>query len=244
MTDHSQTYGKTQPLPAAGAGATTAPLGDYTGPDMASEETPIPTLRVTKRLSLPTGVASNVKQHVVLVRDNSSSMSGGKIRELNQASIALCRELADPANKDGFLVSIVEFSNGANIKTAAQAATTLKVPEARANGGTNFDAALLKTIEAVTALSAAPNTEGWRYMRPHVLFLSDGHSNVSDKNIGALHEVADVTAIAYGSDAAQDTLARIATDGQVHVVGTSGAELRQFLAQVGKTLSQSLATAR
>lgn len=242
MTDSSQTYGKTQPLGHTGGGVTTAPLGDYAGPATGPETAP--TLKVTKRLSLPTGVASNVKQHVLLARDNSSSMSGAKIRELNQASVALCRELADPANKDGFLVSIIDFSNGAEIRASARPATSLRVPTANANGGTNFDAALLKTIEAVTALTTQPNAEGWRYMRPRVMFLSDGHSNVSDKNIGALHEIADVTAIAYGSDAAQETLARIATDGRAHVVGASGAELRQFLAQVGKTLSQSLNAAR
>jgi len=97
------------------------------------------------------------------------------------------------------------------------------------------------TIEEHTAL---PNPDGWVYLRPVALVLSDGQSDVSDKNIQDLQEIADVITIAYGSDANTSTLARIASDGQVHVVGTQGGELRKFLADVGQTLSQSLATAR
>lgn len=228
----------TQPLPTANTAAVTAPLGV----GVASSTVP-PLLPVSRKLSLPSGIASNVKQHVVVVVDTSSSMSGAKIDEANMACIAFDSELANPENKDGFLRSTVHFSSGAEIKEVASSAETPS-PRAHASGGTNFDAALLKVIDAITDFASRPNPDGWHYLRPHVLFLSDGHSNVSDKNIAALHEIADVTAIAYGSDAARDTLARISTDGQTHVVGTSGTELRKFLAAVGKTLSQSLATAR
>ena len=229
----------TQPLPMAGNAAVTAPLGN----GVSSVAPAPPPLPVGRKLSLPTGIASNVKQHVIVVRDTSSSMSGAKIRELNMACIAFDREIGDPENKGGFLRSVIDFASGAEIKETAVSAET-SMPEAHAGGGTNFDSALIKVIEVVTDFASRPNPDGWHYLRPHVLFLSDGHSNVSDKNIMALHEISDVTAIAYGSDAARDTLARISTDGQAHVVGTSGAELRKFLAQVGKTLSQGLATAR
>ena len=232
----------TQPLPPATGANATAPLDQvqHTGAVPASA----PPLKLAKKLTLPTGVATNVKQHVLLVRDRSSSMHGQKVTELNMASIALGAELGSPGNKDGFLVSVVDFSNGADICATAEPATALKMPEAKASGGTNFDAALLKAIKVVEDFASRPNPEGWHYLRPHVLFLSDGHSTVSDKNITSLHEIADVTAIAYGADAAQGTLARIASDGQVQVVGTSGHELRRFLAEVGKTLSDKLSTAR
>ena len=91
---------------------------------------------------------------------------------------------------------------------------------------------------------ARPNPDGWHYLRTQVLFLSDGQSSVSQKNILALQEIANVTAIAYGSDADGSTLSSIASDGKVHVIGTRGGELRKFFADVGKTLRQGFATAR
>jgi len=103
---------------------------------------------------------------------------------------------------------------------------------------------LLETIKTVEDFNARPNLDGYRYLRPQVLFLSDGHSSVTDKNIADLHEIADVIAIAYGADADTQTLKRIASDGQVHVIGTDGGALRQFLAEVGKTLSQSLSNVK
>jgi len=216
----------------------TAPLGgDQTA-------TALPTLKVSKPVKIPTGVSSNAKQHVLLVRDNSGSMSGNKIDELNLASSGLIHELASPENKDGFLISVIEFSNGSRRELFAQSAITAVLPLAHAGGGTNFDSALLETISTVEGLKAQPNSDGWRYLRPQVLFLSDGQSSVSDKNIANIQEIADVTVIAYGSDANTGILSRIASDAQVHVIGTNGGELRKFLAQVGKTLSQNLNTVR
>ena len=216
----------------------TAPLG------VDGTSAPLPELKVTRPLKIPTGVSSNSKQHVLLVRDRSTSMCGSKIDELNLASVALCQILADPQNKDGFLVSIIDFDNGSERRCFAELAVGLVVPTAISQGGTNFDSALLESIQTIEDFKALPNPAGWVYLRPQVLFLSDGQSSVSDKNIQTLQEIADVTTIAYGGDADTSTLARIASDGQVHVVGTQGGELRKFLADVGQTLSQSLATAR
>ena len=216
----------------------TVPLGE------TESRTELPDLKVSKPLKIPTGVTSNTKQHVLLVRDCSSSMSGTKIDELNLASSGLIQELAKEQNKDGFLVSLIDFSSSSKRSAYAVSATGLTPPPAIAAGGTNFDSALLKTIETIEGFQNEPNSDGWRYLRPQVLFLSDGQSRVSDKNILNLQEIADVTTIAYGSDAEAQTLSKISSDGQCHVIGTSGAELRKFLANVGQTLSQSLSSAR
>jgi uncharacterized protein YegL len=212
--------------------------------DAEAFSAPLPELKVTRKLKIPTGVSSNSKQHVVLVRDRSSSMRGSKIDELNLASVALAQILADPENKDGFLVSIVDFNHTADRPSFAHSAIGFTVPEAISSGGTCFDKAVAKCIQTVDEFNALPNPDGWKYLRPQVLFLSDGQSHVSDQNIQDLQEIANVTTIAYGSDANTQTLSRIASDGQVHVVGTKGGELRKFLADVGQTLSQDLATAR
>ena len=216
----------------------TMPLGE------TESRTELPDLKISKPLKIPTGVSSNTKQHVLLVRDCSSSMSGSKVDEMNLATTGLIQELASEKNKDGFLVSLIDFSTSSKRSAYAVSAIGLTTPRAIASGGTNFDSALLKTIETIESLQNEPNTDGWRYLRPQVLFLSDGQSRVSEKNILNLQEIADVTTIAYGSDALEATLSKISTDGQCHVIGTSGAELRKFLADVGQTLSQTLSNAR
>lgn len=183
------------------------------------------------------GISSNVSQHAILVRDTSTSMSGQKITELNLASQALAQVLADPKNKDAFRVSVIDFDSTARTVVSGKAVSEFTMPDARASGGTAFNAALQETLKQINDFKALPNPEGRGFMRPHVLFLSDGQSAVNDPNIDAVKEWASVTAIAFGRDADQSTLKRISSDGQVHFVGTNGGELRAFLSQIGHTMS-------
>lgn len=200
----------------------------------------LPTLQITQRRALPIGIATNVKQHVLLVRDHSSSMSGTKISELNQASQALVSSLCEPENKDGFRVSIIDFNHKAKRVCMAESPSELSVPTVSASGSTNFNKALEEALATIIAFNQRPNTEGWHYLRPCVLFLSDGQSTLNDTIVQELQEHAQVIAIAYGSDASEDILSLIASDGQVHIVGTDSHQLRLFLAEIGKTLSQTL----
>lgn len=227
----------TLPLPVGAAAASTVPA---TAPAAANPT--FPTLKAITRKSLPKGVASNVKQFAGLLLDTSSSMSLlNKINEVNAAVSLFIRELANPANKDGFRVSVIEFDNSARLICSAESAETLSVPSLQASGGTNFDAPINMAIAEIEAFANRPNPEGWHYLRPQVFFMSDGQASVADKNIQRLHELADVTAIAYGSDADEAMLSRIASDGNVHVIGTDGTQLRTFLAQVGKTMTKTMA---
>lgn len=232
---------ETQPLGGISLGlevseAKTAPL------DGPNADNPMPEIQISKPIKIAAGVSSNAKQHVLLVRDHSSSMSGTKIDELNAASQSLVQELANPQNKDGFRVSFVDFSSKAQLAVFAQPAEGLTIAKLNASGGTDFEQALVETISAAQAFQAQPNPQGWQYLRPQVLFLSDGQSQASDKIMRELQDLADVTSIAYGSDADVSMLSRISSDGQVHIIGTNGGELRKFLAEVGQTLSQALAT--
>lgn len=234
----AQNLGATQTLPIASQSAkniATAPAPDQVG-------TSLPVLNVVKRKSLPSGVASNVKQLVLLLLDSSSSMSLlGKIDELNAAVPDFVAELANPANKGGFKISVIEFDSSARLICSAEPAETLTAPALQASNDTNFDAPINMVIKEIETFLNRPNPEGWHYLKPHVVFMSDGQAPVSDKNIERLHELADVTAVAYGSDANETTLSRIASDGQVHVVGVDGSQLRPFLAQVGRTMTQTMA---
>lgn len=204
---------------------------------------PVPALRTVRRKRLPTGVASNVKQHVVLACDVSSSMSGAKISELAQAREALVQTLAHDDNRDGFLLTVIDFNHAAQQVCFAQSAQTLALPEPQASGGTNFEAALTHCLTAINAFDQRLNEDGWTHLRPVVLFLSDGHSAADASTIEALQEEAAVIAIAYGADADQAMLSRISSEGDVKQIGVKGDQLRAFLAEVGHTLSQTLQTA-
>lgn len=230
--------GATQPLNSTAQAGVTMP---QTQPATGAQTRP--KLNAIKRKSLPTGVASNVKQHVLVLSDISSSMIGPKLDELILARRGLVAELADPANKDGFLVTLIDFNHAAHVICSAVPATSLVVPDPVGGGGTNYDPPINASIAAIKAHNALPNVEGWYYLQPNVMILSDGRASVADKNIREQQELATVSTIAYGADADQATLARMASDGQVHVVGTDGGQLRDFLAQVGKTMTSTMASA-
>lgn len=190
------------------------------------------------------GVSSNCHQHVIICFDTSGSMGGRKIDESNLAKSELVSVVAAPENKDGFLITAIGFDSGAVRKVFAQSAINLTLPPDSAGGGTNFEAALAECSQAQADFDARPNPDGYLFMRPIVLFMSDGHDRANDNTIKAVHEVADVIAIGFGQDANHKTLGKIASDGQVHVIGTKGGELRAFLSEVGQTLSQSMQSAR
>ncbi|MDO6730707.1 vWA domain-containing protein [Marinovum sp. 2_MG-2023] len=225
--------GQTSPAPG-----TTLPSGS-TAPAAQA----FPPLKMTVKKKLPTGVASNVKQRVLFLLDHSSSMSGEKIQELEMAMGSILLQLADPSNKGGFLVTVIPFNHASHVLCAAEAATSVPALNLIASGGTNFDSPILAAISEIEAFKARPNPDGWQYLQPQVLFLSDGQSRVSDKNIQDLQERANVTAVAYGADANQDILSRIASDGQVHIVGDNGGALRDFLAAVGATMVSTIKAA-
>jgi len=240
---------------SSSAATSTMPLGEIqTGGAMGTSGTapldtgqvqlPTRALKVSAPLKMPTGVSSNCKQLVVLACDVSSSMKGqSKIDNLNVARTSLIQVLALPENKDGFIGCIVDFNHKAQTIVPPQSVVGMTVPVSKAGGGTNFNSAALECIRIVEGFNSQENPDGYRFIRPIVIKLSDGHAQISDKNIQALQEIATVITVAYGVDADQAALARIASDGQVHVVGTQGDQLRKFLADVGKTLSQDLAKA-
>jgi uncharacterized protein YegL len=202
-----------------------------------------PVLKMTVKKKLPNGVASNVLQHVVFMLDRSTSMSGEKLRELIMAMQAILLKLADPANKDGFRISIISFNHQARVHCSALPVSEVQFPQLTADGSTNFDAPINEAITVFDAFKSAPNPDGFHFLHPKAFFLSDGQARVADKNIQTFHETANVTAIAYGDDADQNTLSRISSDGLVHAIGTDGGALRDFLSAVGDTMSNSIQSA-
>lgn len=185
------------------------------------------------------------RQHVVIVHDTSGSMSShGKIDESNLAKNGFVTETAVPANKDGFLITEVPFNSAASRTVFAKSAVGLTLAPGRAGGGTNFEAALQTALAAILELNNRPNPDGYKFFRPVLIFMSDGHSNASDVLIKKVQEEADIVCIAFGADANTAMLEKIATDGKAHRVSAGAGELQKFLASVGKTLSESFQAAR
>ena len=73
----------------------------------------------TKRFTLtglqrPAVINSKTKQRVVILRDVSISMNDdNKAVDASRATEGFLSELAQPGNKDGFLVSVVDYSDAA-----------------------------------------------------------------------------------------------------------------------------------
>jgi Mg-chelatase subunit ChlD len=83
---------------------------------------------VQSGLKRPNWICRNVRQNVVLVRDRSGSMSGQKAQDASAASLDLVAELAQPANKDGFWVAVVDFASQSGVVHDITKATDLSSP--------------------------------------------------------------------------------------------------------------------
>ena len=194
----------------------------------------------------PNWICKDVRQIVVLVRDKSSSMEGEKAEQAMEASQELVRELARPENKNGFYVSVIDFSEQADIPHPLQKATELDglVKRIQPYSGTNITIGL---EYALTILQKAKKVqdEGIQYLRPVVIGFSDGCHNVGiapNAVADKIKKQADLVTVAYGSDADKSLLKKLASTSQHFYKCNNGKELRQFLAAVGETMSATMAS--
>jgi uncharacterized protein YegL len=194
-------------------------------------------------------INSRCNQFVGIMRDCSGSMRGDKAREASEATLNLCQELASPVNKDGFWLTCVDFSDSANLvhpleKAASLVAHLSPLKVGFVAGSTNITSGLELCGTVLSDSLAKPNAEGIRSLRPVAILLSDGVHNKGADPIPAatnLKQIADVVCVAFGADADETMLRNIATSDQHFVRCTSGRELRAFLAQVGLTLTRTMA---
>ena len=199
----------------------------------------------------PDWVCRNVNQNVVLVRDRSGSMTGSKANDASAASLDLVAELADPCNKNGFNVAVVDFSGRSKIVHSLEKASALNCRVAPLSvgffgGGTNITAGL---EDAHSILEKANNSgqEGLTLLRPVVIVFTDGCHNAGPGplDIGVrLKAIADIVTVAFGTDADEHLLREVASTPQHFYRCSSGRELRKFLAAFGATMSTTLAAGK
>jgi uncharacterized protein YegL len=206
-----------------------------------------PTTIIRSGLRRPNWLCRNVKQTVVLVRDSSSSMCGNKAREASAANSDLVSELAQPVNKDGFNVAMVDFSTKSEIVHKLQPATTLdgrvcQISAGRLGGNTSITAGL-EDASAVLKKAEMETEEGIVQLRPVIILFSDGHHNCGPPPHGIADRLkgkADLVTVAFGGDADEGLLRDLASTPQHFYRCSSGRELRAFLAAVGATMTATM----
>jgi len=183
-------------------------------------------------------------QHMVLTMDRSGSMfEKGKAQAAHAAMLGLLAELALECNKAAFETALIGFSDQARLIHPFMPASALKAnlspPDPADSGGsTNVTAALELGRQILRDAQRQP-TGQLTYVRPMVVLLSDGMHNVGDGPVPAsqeLKQVADILTVAFGDDADEEMLRAIATE-QLAVRCRTGADLRAYFAQVGRTLT-------
>lgn len=200
-------------------------------------------------LHRPQWITRKAKQVVVLVRDASLSMFGEKARAAEQASRALVDELASPANKDGFFVAVADFGEHAKLVDACTPATDLagRVSALEADGRrTNITAGIEQAFGVLHSKPKAKDSQSeWEFLRPVVIVFSDGGHNEGTAPTDAASRVrteADLVTVAFGADADEHLLRSLATSPEHFYRCKDGSELRRFLAQVGATMTATMAT--
>lgn len=195
-------------------------------------------------LSRPAWVCSNVRQSACLVGDGSPSMAGQKAKAASDARIDLVSALADPTNKDGFKVGIVDFAKKAKMvqqltKASALAGNVPSLSTGCLGSATNINAGLELALKMLQEETKEP---GISYLRPVVLIFTDGchNSGPSPETVANdLKVIADLVTIAFGTDADETLMRSLASSPQHYYRCNSGQELRAFFAAVGHTLTQT-----
>jgi uncharacterized protein YegL len=180
-------------------------------------------------------------------------MSGQKAQDASAASLDLVAELAQPANKDGFVVGVVDFATTSHIVHGLTRATELngKVSPLSAGGGllglfggsTNITAGIEDAQRLLDKADQAGG-EGIHYLRPVTILFSDGCHNTGPgpKDVAdRLKQKADLVTVAFGSDADEALLRSLASTPQHFYRCANGRELRAFMAAVGATMTATMA---
>jgi hypothetical protein len=204
----------------------------------------------------PDWICSQTRQDVFLVRDVSPSMNDGtKALDATKACKELLTELALPVNRNGFYVCVVDFSGVAKVTHHLETASSLvknlsPVVTGILKPGTNISLGLKEVLNNRGFNSPAENQQEDRIrLRPVVLLFSDGGHNMTPEPYSfaeAIKRNADLVTVAFGydedADACESMLKRLASSPRHFYRCRSGKNLRNFLAQVGATMVQTLAS--
>lgn len=179
-------------------------------------------------------------QHVLVIADDSGSMSGSKAAEASSSIGVLATELANPANKDGFRVTTIKYGSNPTLLSSMQEASAVQCTLDGNSGGTELAPALVMAAEQMKKWQVRQNRQA---RDPVIVVFSDGC--LGDQG-AALKEAArlkadgvTIVSIGFGSDVDEATMRSLASEGGYAFADVGG--LKALFAQVGRTLSQAMA---
>lgn len=189
-------------------------------------------------------VTSATPWHIVLVLDDSGSMSGQPSQDVNEAIKELISELvtASMGKKPYFKVSVVSFGSSYHTIAEAVSETDLeKDLDAVANfggnsGSTNAAAAL---DEAARILTSHPGQE--TDFEPFVFFLSDGYPDDNSEALKAAKKIKNLSLppgapriVTLGFGSVDDSfMASIASNGELYKKLDSSEDIVKLLPAMG-----------
>ncbi len=198
-------------------------------------------LGISTALKRPDWICSKVRQEVIVMRDASPSMNE---KDKAKQAVAACNEmmdaLAQPINKSGFYATVIDFNNTALPVHDWAPVSDLagRIGPLEIGNTTNITAALELGVRQLTAHK---RDETFQWLKPVGLLFSDGCHNADgtppEELADRFKELADLVTVAFGDDADEDLLRRLATSPQHFYRVTNGAELRNFMAKAGETLT-------
>lgn len=123
----------------------------------------------------PSNFTTNSKPlPVLLLLDVSGSMYGSRITELNKAVNIMINEFKTTVAKEISLqMSVITFSNNANVHIPMQSVENITWEDLSASGGTNLSSALDLAKSMIENKDIVPS----RAYRPAVILVSDGYPN-------------------------------------------------------------------
>jgi len=207
-------------------------------------QTQVQEVAVTADLRRPNHICSKVKQEVIILRDASPSMAGDKARQAQNACNELIDALAQSINKGGFVMAVADFNDKASLVQDWTTDLTDHIQSLTLSSSTNIMDALRLANELLDTHQRDPSV---KYLKPVVLVNSDGCYNTGgspENEANRLKEKADVVSVAFGDDADESLLTSIASSSQHFYRVQNGAELRQFMAAIGDTLTITMAQKR
>jgi uncharacterized protein YegL len=180
----------------------------------------------------------------VLLLDNSGSMSGSKIKQLNAGLKQFQEELAsDPLAAKRVELAIISFGP-VRVQQNFITADQFTAPRLEVEGGTPMGEAIMEALELIKLRKQQYQANGVAYYRPWIFMITDGAPTDSWKGAAkAVHAAEKSKAVAFfpvGVDGADfEVLQQISPRTPIKLRGLAFRELFQWLSNSLSTVSKS-----
>jgi uncharacterized protein YegL len=187
-------------------------------------------------------VWSNSPWHVVLVLDDSESMSGQPVKDVNQAVTTMVDEMKIISGglKPYFKLSIVKFGSVPKVLAECQSEQTINLNSAvslAGNSGSTDAAAALSAAARVLEKNPGRDTD----FTPYVFFLSDGAPDDEQAALKAADSLKKlsiaagtprIVSVGFG-DVNDDFMRKVASTPELYKGFASSADMARFFPVIG-----------